>query len=84
MSKQSMEARTSAEPGPECYCGEELKEVPLPGDLAELSGRKMIWAHVHSGDTRCYPDEDEKATAEPAEDLVARAILRRRSGLVGR
>jgi hypothetical protein len=55
----------AAEPGPECFCGSELKIVPLPADLAALAGRKTIYVHVHSGDTRCYPDEDEVATGEP-------------------
>ena len=60
----------SAEPGPECYCGSELREVPLPADLAALATRKTIWVHVHNSDTRCYPEsanpEDAAATGEPA------------------
>lgn len=59
---------TAAEPGPECYCGSELKRVPLPSDLVLLSGGvKHIWVHVHNGDTRCYPDEGGGCTAEPCD-----------------
>lgn len=66
MSKQSEAARTSAEPGPECMCGAELRRIPLPADLAELSGRESIWTHTETGDTRCYPDTPgEKCMAEP-------------------
>jgi hypothetical protein len=57
------------EPGPECFCGSELQQVPLPDDLRALSGRDFIWTHVHNGDTRCYPEsanpEDAAATGEP-------------------
>lgn len=57
-------------PGPECYCGAELKRVPLPADLAALSGGAFIWVHVENGDTRCYPEavnpKDRAATGEPA------------------
>jgi hypothetical protein len=37
--------------------------------LQALAGKKSIWVHVEGGDTRCYPDsenrEDRVATAEP-------------------
>lgn len=56
----------SQPPGPECFCGAELREVPLPADLAALSGQETIFVHAGSGDTRCYPD-DPACTAEPAE-----------------
>ena len=56
-------------PAAECCCGAELRQVPLPADLAALSGRKAIWVHAGTGDTRCYPEssspEDAAATAEP-------------------
>ena len=65
MTRQSMEARTLGEPGPECYCGSELKKVTLPADLAQLSGRKFIWVHVETGDTECYPGEADPGTAVP-------------------
>jgi hypothetical protein len=56
-------------PGPECFCAAELKKVPLPADLAALAGRKSIWVHAETADTRCYPDSDSPgelaATAEP-------------------
>lgn len=61
----------TTEPGPECFCGSEIRKVPLPADLAALSGRKSIWVHPHNGDTRCYPEsaspEDAAATAAPAD-----------------
>jgi hypothetical protein len=61
----------TAEPGPECFCGSELKAVSLPADLAVTAASKRIWVHVHNGDTRCYPEapsaDDRAATAEPAE-----------------
>lgn len=66
MSRLSSQARNLDEPGPECLCGAELRRVPLPTDLAELSGRESIWTHVETGDTRCYPDvPGEKCMAEP-------------------
>lgn len=53
----------------ECYCGSELKLIPLPERLRLLSGENHIYVHIHNGDTRCYPDsrnaEDAKATGEP-------------------
>jgi hypothetical protein len=58
-------------PGPECFCGAELKSVRLPADLAVLSGRTTIWVHTETGDTRCYPNsanpKDAAATGEPAD-----------------
>ena len=57
----------TAEPGPECACGSELREVRLPADLIELSGRTTILTHVESGDTQCYPGADDTCTAEPLE-----------------
>jgi hypothetical protein len=60
-------AAMTREPGPECVCGSELRKTPLPADLAGLSGQATIYVHVHSGDTRCYPGEDDKCTAEPLE-----------------
>lgn len=60
-----------APPGPECMCGAELRKVPLPADLAALSGQGSIWTHVVTSDTRCYPDaadaESRAVTAEPLE-----------------
>jgi len=50
--------------GPECFCGSELKGVPLPEDLASLAGRDFIWVHVHNGDTLCYPGEDNTCLAD--------------------
>jgi hypothetical protein len=71
MSRLPEEARTLSAPGPECYCGAELRSVPLSPDLAALSGEKILWVHVATGDTRCYPEssspEDAAATAEPAQ-----------------
>jgi hypothetical protein len=75
---------THPEPGPECFCGSELKSVPLPADLRALADRDSIWIHVHNGDTRCYAEaaeglgdpEDIAATAEPA-DCTPGASLRR-------
>lgn len=58
---------TGEEPGPECVCGAELREIPLPEDVALASGMEGILVHVESGDTRCYPDakdDSAKATAE--------------------
>jgi hypothetical protein len=54
----------------ECYCGAELRQVPLPADLAVLSGQQAIWVHAGNGDTRCYPEspEDAAATAEPINE----------------
>ena len=49
------------DPGPECICGAELREVPLPPDLAALSGRDKLLVHAESGDTRCYPDGPDRA-----------------------
>ena len=61
-----------SEPGPECVCGYEVKEVDLPPELQALAGRKTILVHVESGDTHCYPDAgnpaDRRATAEILED----------------
>jgi hypothetical protein len=60
----------TSEPGPECYCGSELRKVPLPVDIAPMAGVTSIWVHVYNGDTRCYPEssnpEDAAATGEPA------------------
>jgi hypothetical protein len=54
----------------ECCCGQQLREVRLPADLAALAGRKTIWVHAGTRDILCYPDssspEDRAATAEPA------------------
>ena len=56
--------------GPECFCGSELKAVPLPDDIRAIAGHPFIWVHVHNGDTRCYPEsmnaEERAATGEPA------------------
>jgi hypothetical protein len=56
-------------PGPECVCSAELKRVPLPADLATISGQESIWVHAETGDTRCYPESDNPevraATGEP-------------------
>ena len=61
-----------SKPGPECVCGYEVKEVPLPPDMQALSGKTTLLIHVESGDTRCYPDatnpRDRVATAEILED----------------
>ena len=61
----------TGEPGPECYCGSEIKAVPLPAELQALSGKDKIWVHLHNSDTRCYPEARERAdracTAEPVE-----------------
>ena len=65
MSRLPSEARTLTKPGPECYCGSELRAVTLPADLAQLSGCKSIWVHVHNGDTECYPGEADPGTAVP-------------------
>jgi hypothetical protein len=58
-------------PGPECVCGAELKQVPLPPDVAELAGQETIYVHVATGDTRCYPEarspEDRAMTGEPLD-----------------
>jgi hypothetical protein len=64
-------ANMSREPGPECYCGAELKQVPLPPDLKAVSGQEFIWLHAETGDTRCYPDEEGGATATPLTEMVA-------------
>jgi hypothetical protein len=64
-----MTTTTTTEPGPECVCGSELKPVPLPSDLAVISGQESIWVHAETGDTRCYPESDDPevlaATGEP-------------------
>jgi hypothetical protein len=58
------------EPGPECICGAELKRVPLPEDIAEMSGEDEILIHVETGDTRCYPDHpDQESRACMAEAI---------------
>ena len=67
MSRLPDAARTLAEPGPECFCGAEIKPVILPDDLQALSGRTHIWVHSESGDTLCYPGEYDNATAEPVD-----------------
>lgn len=64
MSRLDYRAMT-AEPGPECVCGSELREVPLPPGIAALAGQQTILVHVHNGDTRCYPD-----SADPAERQI--------------
>jgi hypothetical protein len=65
-------AAMAREPGPECVCGAELKQVPLPADIAALAGVPAIWVHAESGDTRCYPDQDDLCLAEPLEDYQVR------------
>jgi hypothetical protein len=71
---------TSRAPGPECYCGSELKAVPVPEKLKGLAGYEAIWVHVHNGDTRCYPGsahpDDATATGEPADFTPGAAIRR--------
>jgi hypothetical protein len=56
-------------PTAECCCGAESRQVPLPADLAALSGRKAIWVHAGNGDTRCYPESSSPEDACP--DLIA-------------
>lgn len=63
------DAAAQRAPAAECCCGGELCQVPLPADLAALSGREAIWVHTGNGDIRCYPEssipEDAAATADP-------------------
>jgi hypothetical protein len=54
-----------------CVCGFEVRKLRLPDDVATLYGKRFIWSHVESGDTRCYPDStnevDNKATVQLEE-----------------
>jgi hypothetical protein len=49
--------------GAECFCGERIRQVRLPHDIAAVSGRKFIWVHAGTGDTKCYPESGEAAAA---------------------